>query len=147
MVKEIKCLEINFLKILAIEAHTEGHNFVQKTIDEWNNGQNNFSQDGEFFFGAFFKGNCIGIGGLNIDPYSADRRIGRVRHLYVSKAHRKKGVGKMILRKIINSSRNTFDKLRLYTENPIASSFYVNNGFTKSSAKNVSHQIEVNKIL
>ena len=147
VVKEIKCLKINFLKRLSIEASTEGHDFVQKTIDEWNNKQNNFSQEGEIFFGAFDAGDCIGIGGLNIDPYTVDRKIGRVRHLYISQVHRENGVGKMILRKIMNSSKGTFDLLRLYTDNPIASIFYENNGFTKSLTKNVSHQIEVNKIL
>ena len=141
VVKEIKCLEINFLKGLAIEAGTEGYDFVQKTIAEWNNGQNNFSQDGEFFFGAFYKGDCIGIGGLNIDPYTLDCKIGRVRHLYVSINYRKRGIGKLILDKIIESAKGSFDKLRLYTENPIAESFYEKNGFKRSSVNKESHYI------
>ena len=124
IIKEIKCLKINFLTELAIEASTEGHNFVQKTIDDWNSGQNNFSKERELFFGVFYKGDCIGIGGLNIDPYTTDKKIGRVRHLYVSNIHRKKGIGKQILNKLIEASKGSFEKLRLYTDNPTAAEFY-----------------------
>lgn len=147
IVKEIKDFKIDFLKELALEASNEGHNFVQKTIDDWNNGQNSFSKKNEIFFGVFYDSDCIGIGGLNIDPYTTDRKIGRVRHLYVSKKYRNKGIGKLLLNKIIKSSKGSFEKLRLYTENPIARTFYQNNGFKKSSANKQSHYIEVKDFL
>jgi ribosomal protein S18 acetylase RimI-like enzyme len=145
-VKEIKCLKIDFLLELANEAKDEGHDFVQKTIDDWNSGTNDFSKESELLFGVFYKTDCIGIGGLNIDPYTTDRKTGRIRHLYVSNIHRKKGIGKLILNKLIESSKGSFDKLRLYTENSLAISFYENYGFKKSSANKESHYIEVKKV-
>ena len=143
-IKEIKCIKLNFLNKLAIEASIEGHSFVQRTIDDWNNGQNNFSKKIELFIGVFHNGDCIGIGGLNIDPYTLDCKIGRVRHLYVSINYRKRGIGKLILDKIIESAKGSFDKLRLYTENPIAESFYEKNGFKRSSVNKESHYIIIN---
>lgn len=40
----------------------------------------------------------VGVGGVNIDPYTSDINIGRIRHVYVLPAYRQKGVGKELLR-------------------------------------------------
>ena len=54
--------------------------------EEWRTGTNRFDRPDEALFGAWAKGQLVGVCGLNIDPYRGDDRVGRVRHLYVLSA-------------------------------------------------------------
>ena len=84
MIFEINQITENNLDLiypLATEAQTEGYRFVKRAIDEWKNGINAFSKKGEILFGVFLSSVCVGIGGLNVDPYIDDPNIGRIRHV------------------------------------------------------------------
>jgi N-acetylglutamate synthase-like GNAT family acetyltransferase len=139
VIKQIKASDLDLLENLAIEAQSEGFNFVQRTIDEWKSGLNDFTKKGEILFGIFISDLCIGLGGLNLDPYIDDPRIGRVRHVFVSPKYRRKGLGTKLLKKIIYNSAKHFEILRLYTDNPIASSFYNSLGFKQTDGIKVTH--------
>nr|WP_235190072.1 GNAT family N-acetyltransferase [Bacillus gaemokensis] len=39
----------------------------------------------------------MALGGLNIDPFSSEQEIGRLRRFYVSRDYRRKGIGKLLL--------------------------------------------------
>jgi len=81
----------------------------------------------------------IGIGGLNCDPYSEYPNLGRVRHLYIRKVHRRKGYATLLMNTFINEARLHFDMLRLFTDNPAASGLYETLGFQKFNGPKVSH--------
>ena len=136
---QITDFNVDSLDSLAREAHFEGYGFVQRTIDEWKNGINNFSKKGENLFGIFIENSCIGIGGLNVDPYIYDPNIGRIRHVYISQKYRRKGLATLLLNRIIHLASEHFKLLRLYTENPNASSFYESIGFIEIKANKVTH--------
>ncbi|KAA3604059.1 MAG: GNAT family N-acetyltransferase [Calditrichaeota bacterium] len=136
---QITTQNLHTLKPLAEEAELEGHNFVQRTILEWKSGKNDFSKKGEILFGIFDSDLCIGIGGLNIDPYVNDEKLGRVRHLYISKKYRRMGLATRLLEKIISFAQNHFTRLRLYTDNPSAALFYESLGFVKSNGIKETH--------
>ena len=138
-IKKIKDSSIGLLEILANEANSEGYRFVQRTIDEWRNCINTFSKKGEILFGIFISDLCVGIGGLNVDPFINNPNIGRVRHVYISQKYRRKGLATLLLRKIIQIAVKHFELLRLYTENPNASSFYESLGFIESKAEKETH--------
>jgi GNAT superfamily N-acetyltransferase len=139
-IKQISKFNLGSLESLAKEAQSEGYGFVQKTIDEWKNGINDFSKQGETLFGIFLSNLCIGIGGLNVDPYIDDPRTGRIRHMYISQKHRNKGFAKLLMKKIMKIAINHFKKIRLLTTNPMAASLYESLGFAKTtSGVNVSH--------
>ena len=122
-INQITEFNLDFINPLANEAQFEGYGFVQRTIDEWKSGINTFSKDGEILFGIFISNSCIGIGGLNVDPYIDDPSIGRT----------------LLLNKIIRLASEHFKLLRLYTENPAASSFYESIGFLGINADKVTH--------
>ena len=130
---------IDSINNLAIEAQSEGYGFVRRTIDEWNSGINKFSKQGEILFGIFIANSCIGIGGLNVDPYINDPSIGRIRHVFISQKYRRKGLATQLLNRIIRLASENFKLLRLYTENPSASSFYESIGFIEKKAEKVTH--------
>ena len=136
---EINDTNISSLQILANEADIEGYPFVQKTITEWKNGTNAFSKPGEKLWGLFVDDTCVGIGGLNQDPYVRDALVGRVRHVYISRKYRGRGLSKVLLGLIVAEARKSYTKLRLSTSNPIAASLYESAGFAKAEGQKVTH--------
>jgi len=113
---------------LVAESMAEGHRMLVRLRDNWTSRTNVFDRPGEMLVGAIFDGEIIGVCGLNIDPYCEDPRAGRVRHLYVARAHRRHGVGALLVRRIADAARGSFEYLntRAPTE---AFGFYERLGF------------------
>ena len=92
-------------------------------------GTNRFDQPGEALYAARVNGEVVGACGLNVDPYTAEGRVGRVRHLYVMEAYRRHGIGRRLVVEVIAAARGSFDRLRLRTANPEAARLYEALGF------------------
>ena len=58
------------------------------------------------FIWYFSREKLIGIGGLNEDPYTENNKIGRVRRFYIAKEYRRKGVGRLLLLRILSDAKN-----------------------------------------
>ena len=68
------------------------------------------------------------------------KRTGRIRHVYISKQHRRKGFAKMLLTKILEIEKTHFDTIRLLTTNPAAVCLYESFDFVKITKEiNASH--------
>ena len=76
-----------------------------RLLHGWENGSRRTRRRGEIFLAAWHEGSLAGVGGLNVDPYVEERREGRVRHVYVSAAYRRRGVGRLLLKEIIGRAR------------------------------------------
>jgi len=139
----IAITDLNFFLVhdLETEAKREGYAFVERTIDDWHNGNNKFSAPGENLWGLVLGTDLIGMGGLNRDPYTAMPDIGRVRHLYIRPQYRRHGYATMLMLKIISDARQHFAALRLFTDNPAAAVFYETLGFQRTDGVKVSHII------
>jgi GNAT superfamily N-acetyltransferase len=111
------------------ESEQDGARIVRRLIEEWATGVNRFDRPGEALFGASVGGRLVGVCGLNVDPYAAEARVGRVRHLYVLSASRRLGVGRYLVAAVIEAARGRFDTLRLRTANPAAARLYETLGF------------------
>lgn len=127
---------------LAAEARVDGHRFVDRLIDDWQRNINRFDGPGEVLFGAVSGSRLVGIGGLNRDPYAYDRLTGRIRHLYVLREVRGQGFGGAILRALI-ARASAFERLRLFTENEAAASFYLASGFLAVSEQKATHVLDL----
>ena len=123
------------------ESTRAGYQFVQRTINDWENGTNTFSKLGEKLLGLFLGAELVGICGLNRDPYTTEPDTGRVRHLYVMAAHRRKGYATLLMDEIVHEAKQHFTTLRLFTENPSAAKFYEKLGFQRVPCGRVSHII------
>ncbi|NPD71862.1 GNAT family N-acetyltransferase [Oceanispirochaeta sp. M1] len=126
-----------------IDSEKEGISFVSNTVEEWITGINRFDKKGEIFFGAFINAEIVGMGGLNIDPYTNLSSIGRVRHLYVCPKFRRQNIGKQLMLKIIKHAKKNYQGIRLYTENKEAFKFYESLGFQNSSKFKESHFLKL----
>jgi len=125
---------------LSEAARAEGFTMLERLISNFRSGNNTFSRPGEILFGVEQLGVLIGIGGLNIDPYFKESRVGRIRHLYVHPSTRKIGVGRMITKAIEVHAVGRFDKLQLFTPTRAASEFYEALGYVGvSGVEKVSH--------
>ena len=140
-IKLIEFTDLNFTMIysLANEARHNGYDFMQRTIDDWNSGVNKFDKPGEKLWGLVSDTELIGIGGLNSDLYTGDINAGRVRHLYIRQAYRRKGYATSLMNVIINNARPHFTTLRLFTDNPLAAKFYEKIGFQNINSYKASH--------
>lgn len=139
-IRKISNRNIRALDDLAKESASEGYYIVQRAIDQWNSGVNCFSKPGEVLWGVFLGRKCVAIGGLNADPYADDPKTGRVRRLFVSKEHRRKGIARLLLGRIIRKARKQFHALRLLTNNPNAAILYESLGFEKIEANKANYE-------
>jgi GNAT superfamily N-acetyltransferase len=142
-VQLIELTDANFSLVQGLldESRREGYGLVQKTIDDWNNNANKFSDKGEKFWGLVSGTELVGIGGLNRDPYTTEPNIGRVRHLYIRESYRRKGLATLLMNTIIDQAQQHFSILRLFTENPVAAEFYETLGFQKIQGYKVTHAL------
>jgi GNAT superfamily N-acetyltransferase len=127
---------------LVEEAIDEGFEFLSRLMRDWESGENCFDQRGEVLFLIWNNGVPVGVGGLNVDPYALDTCIGRVRHVYVSRQFRRRGMGRALLLEVINFSQHRFRMLRLRTNTEQADRFYRELGFMPTVESNDStHQM------
>ena len=132
------------LEALVAESEQGGLRFMRRLVEEWASGANRFDGDGEALFAALIDGRVTGVCGLNIDPYAAAARVGRVRHLYVLSAYRRLGVGRQLVGGVIEAARGRFDILRLRTQNPAAARLYEQLGFSRcAGAPDCTHLLEL----
>jgi phosphoribosylglycinamide formyltransferase-1 len=132
------------LGALLAESEQAGLRFVRRLVEEWASGANRFDRPGEELFGAWVDGRVVGVCGLNVDPYTAEEGVGRVRHLYVLSAFRRRGVGRRLIAAVIEAARGRFGALRLRTGNPEAARVYEAIGFQPSGrAADCTHIMEL----
>ena len=125
------------------DSETHGLGFVRRLADEWASGANRFDRPGEALFAVRDAANIVAVGGLNVDPYTTDPGTGRVRHLYVLTAHRRRGLGAALVSEIIAAARGHFHTLRLSTSNPDAARLYERLGFRpRSDLAKCTHVME-----
>ena len=127
------------IRDLLADSEASGSRIVRRLVDEWGDRTSRFDRPGEGLFAASAEGRLVGVCGLNVDPYTADPRVGRVRHLYVLTACRLHGVGRQLVARIIEVAAGRFDSLRLRTNNPAAACLYEAAGFAVSAEGECTH--------
>ena len=121
------------LAALLADSERQGWRIVRRLVDEWMSGANRFDRAGEALFAARLGERLVGVGGLNIDPFVAGPRRGRVRHVYVHSECRRQGIGEQLMGEILAAARGPFDHLSLRTANPAAARLYERLGFQVST--------------
>jgi GNAT superfamily N-acetyltransferase len=132
-IEKVFALSCEELTELVDESVAAGFAMVQRLVAEWDSGANCFDGPGESLFLARRAGRVLGVCGLNIDPYAARPDVGRVRHLYVLADHRRQGIGRVLVGRVVAVARQSFVTLTLRTNTPTAAAFYVAIGFTPTS--------------
>jgi GNAT superfamily N-acetyltransferase len=124
------------------ESIAQGFRFVERLMQEYQNGTNCFDKSGEVLLIASSQNRAIAIGGLNQDPYFNDPKIGRLRHVYVQSTWRRRGVGRLIVEQLIDEARLYYQQLTLRTDTREADQFYQSLGFrTQPSWEHTTHYL------
>src|SRR5688572_6670308 len=97
VIEQVNDLPADAFDHLVAPSKREGWRYVQRLAEEWASGANRFDQLGEVLLVARVEGKIVGVCGLNIDPYTGDPTIGRVRRLYVHPDYRGQGLGRELL--------------------------------------------------
>lgn len=126
---------------LIAESRKEGFDFLARLVRDWDSGQNRFDSEGEALFLARFNGRLVGLCGLNRDPYLNDDQVARLRHLYVRRDSRRKGVGSKLVIRTLELAKQHFQRVRLRTETAFA--FYESAGFYETNEEDATHAISV----
>jgi GNAT superfamily N-acetyltransferase len=112
------------LSPLVAESVEEGLRFLGRLQPEYASGQARFDAEGETFLGAFADAALIGVGGLTRDVYGAEPHTGRLRHLYVRRDWRRRGIGRVLVAELELRARAHFTALVLRTDTTAAAQFY-----------------------
>lgn len=123
------------------ESEREGFRFLARLRREYESGSTRFDRTGEVLLGVESGPALVAVGGLTRDPYGADPRTGRLRHLYVSPAHRRRGVGRLLAAALVEAARPHFDVLTLRTDTEAAARFYEALGFAPVAGSDHTHRL------
>ncbi len=123
---------------LVLQSQAEGFHFLRRMRDDWTARTNCFAAPGEALF-AGFDATVVGVCGLNVDPYANSPQTGRIRHLYVSPAHRRRGIARALLSAVITQARQSFAVLRLRTNSAEAAHFYEAHDFIQAQQEHATH--------
>src|SRR5438552_316164 len=129
IIERLSDLTLGDIGVLRSDGEHVASRIVHRLVEDWGNGANRFDRPGEALFGAWIERQLVGVCGLNIDPYADDDRVGRVRHLYVSSACRRLGIGRQLVERVLRVARGRFEVLHLRTNNPVAARLYESTGF------------------
>ncbi|QWU45545.1 GNAT family N-acetyltransferase [Bacillus sp. NP247] len=145
-IQQIEDLMIYEHDYLVRESKDEGFNFLIKLISEYENKINTFNKTGECLYGIFQGERLIGIGGINENLYTEDNKIGRLRRFYIAKDYRRKGLGSLLLGRILSDAKTYFTIVVLHTDTEQGDHFYTSSGFVKGTMYvGTSHYLNLDK--
>ncbi len=125
------------IQALVTGSLTEGFLFLQRLVDDFEDGSNSFDCAGEVLMTARLKGNLVAIGGINIGAGNA----ARLRRFYVCRSCRKKSVSRKLLNELENYAAVFIKDIELYSDTSSASKFYESCGYIAVHENKVSHRI------
>jgi GNAT superfamily N-acetyltransferase len=141
-VEDLKAIDISHL---VKESETEGYRFLTRLVNDYEDGTNTFNKPGEALLAVQNEnGEVVAIGGVNQSPFSEDTNVARLQRFYVLDDARRKGVGSLLLKEIVDHSRGTFNEMTVRTESSKADAFYRANGFElDDSASETTHLMKL----
>jgi ribosomal protein S18 acetylase RimI-like enzyme len=132
---------------LAEDARRDGHEFLVKFDDEWTRGVLRFDGPGECLFIATVGSALVGISGICRDPYQDQPDVGRLRHVYVAREYRSRGLGRALVLACLVCTGGHFRIIRLKTANPVAARLYERLGFDAAAAASepMTHCLQIRR--
>jgi GNAT superfamily N-acetyltransferase len=134
-------LPLDGFEPLAHEARAEAYHFIERLQEDWDANRNRYSGEGEVLLGVFCDGQLVALGGLNRDPFTDTPGVGRLRHVYVRSAWRRRGIGEALVAELLQRARLSFRETRLHADNPVAIRLYEGMGFTPFTGDRSTHRL------
>jgi len=120
----------------------EGFSPMRWLKEQWDTGTNRFSEPGEALCIARLGGRLVGVCGLNRDPFTRDSGTGRLRRLYVLPELRRKGIGRVLVLRVLEDAQGHFDRVELRTLDDQSAEFFEALGFARlDGVEGATHRI------
>jgi N-acetylglutamate synthase-like GNAT family acetyltransferase len=120
----------------------EGFSPMQWLREQWDSGTNRFSEPGEALYVARLGGKLVGVCGLNRDPFARDSGTGRLRRLYVLPEMRRRGIGRVLVVRVLEDAQGHFDRVNLRTLDDQSAEFFEALGFARlDGVEGATHKI------
>ena len=132
-------LPVPGIERLQSEAMDEGYDFIETLVEEWAIASNRFDAPGEALCGHLDQGVLVAVGGLNCDPFAGRPDMGRIRRVYVRAAWRNRGIGRALIKVLVDEARTHFTCVRLRAENEGAARLYESMGFVPIASPDATH--------
>ncbi len=129
MIKEIKQLDKIDISEIIKSANSEGHNFINRLVNEFQNGKNCFNKPGEKFTTYIINSKVVAVCGINIEP--SNEAFRRIRRLYVLPEFRRKGIGSSLVKTLLKHASKHFSAVIVNIGKLPNEKFYSNLGFRK----------------
>ena len=144
IIEPITALPTDFSNLVR-QSEKEGYAFVRRLVDKWNTGENQFDCIGECLLAAYDSNSTIGICGINIDPYTTQTGVARLRHLYVAPAYRSQGLGSHLVKRCLGNLHNTVEIVRLRVPDKATGLFYEKLGFSAIEGATATHILKLKR--
>jgi len=127
MIINIAELEKLDIETVRYESNKEGYNHINRLIADYNAGENKFDKKGEKLIGFLLDSKIVAVCGLNIEP--TNKRLGRIRRLYVLPKHRRRRIGTELVKYLIRHAQPYFESLVVNVGDLPNNDFYKSIGF------------------
>jgi predicted GNAT family acetyltransferase len=107
-------------------------------MDEWESGENRFDKTGETLFAVLDDG-IVAVGGINQEPDARFPSAGRIRRVYVSRSHRGKGDGTLLVTELVAEGLRYFPNITCNVGDLPARVFYERLGFAPVQGYSFTH--------
>lgn len=138
-IRPLNADDVMSIECLAVESLEEGFRFLERMLSDLRAGVISFDTPRQFFLGVFEDDALVAVGGVTPDPYTSRPDTGRVRHVFVTRAARRRGVGRALLNALETRACVQFVILRLRTDTDAAARFYERIGFERASQPDATH--------
>jgi GNAT superfamily N-acetyltransferase len=125
---------------LRAEADAEGVRNQRMLQRDFLSGEERFEKPGEVLLACYDGEVLVGVGGLTVEPDRSVRAM-RLRRVYVRKAWRKRGVGRLLGEALMKRGFETTDLLTLNAGVPDADKFWEALGFSRVVHETRTHEL------
>ena len=138
-IRFLNTADLKAVEGLASVAKSEGFRFLDRLLNELEAQTLELDAADNFYLCVVHDDEIVGIGGVTHDPYADGPAVGRIRHVYIHPAHRRSGLGRLLIRKIETHARDAYSVLRLRTDTPGGARFYEALGYAAVSDRAATH--------
>ena len=135
----IESIDLYDWKEIQRESQAEGHNMVNRLLEDFQAGINRFDALGEILCAHFSGQVVVAVAGLNQEPDSSYPRAGRIRRLYVVPRFRGKGLALNLVEELVRFASMHFDTLTVNVGKLDARGFYEHLGFKLVQHSGITH--------
>lgn len=124
-------------ELLRHAADGEAFDMLATLAKEWASGENRFDKPGEALVAAYDAGTLVAMGAMSQDPNIADAL--RMRRFYVSSRYRRRGVGRLLAKALLDRPEVAGRKVTLNAPHVEAARFWESLGFIRDPQDGHTH--------